>query len=916
MKLSINQKIINKNELGVSQAHDFKAVDISVEELATQIKKGCAFSYKFKNNHRRSQNFLCSDVIALDIDSGMKWDEALNDEYIMSYASIIYKTSSHTDENHRFRVIFQLEHTVSDPQTITYAQKGLARKYRGDLGSVDSARQFYGNNKSDPLIIGKYLPDAELQDLIEIGSDDDVEKTSPIERLSETSFRSSLYIDPDCQIYTKSGAVSKLSNLKKGQTVYCPYHKDNNPSAFVTQSKSGCLGIYCSACKKTFWPKETHNQKYNFFEFDSLVKNMLAQPALADEDDGIVHEPVYLNRVINEQYLNYHDLKFKNGIVLVKSPKGSGKTQYLKKIINDNHKKNILLIGHRRTLIRSLANELGLDCYLSLDGSSNKGSSKKKFAISVDSMTKHLDSFNKFDLVLIDESEQVFSHFISSTFDSKLRKPTFNLLMHFMSSARMSVLLDADLNNITTTAIKYVNQQRRLCDVQYVLNTYQSKSKEIDIYNSKDHLIGDLILELSLNKKIYIPTNSKKIVDELSEAIKNKFPHLKLFKITSENSNTDEVKKFLNNIKSEILNYDVVIVSPAVGSGIDISFENEHQFIDGVFGIFLPGITTHQDIDQQLSRVRNPKYVKVWISPQRFNFEYEKEAIKLDLVTHNIVDGDYVKYSWSGTPQYDLSDKFLDLQATTISAQRVSINDLKKNFIDLRIYSGSKINIVPVCPKVSEEGRIFFNNGKASFEDKRINDLLSVKDIDPNQVDELIEKRKISNLNAAENAMLEKYFLKAFYKEELTKDIIVLDSNGSYQEKLKLLDAVLYKDSYQSERTNLLRLILEKSGIYNSESGFNPTVEIKADDLTDFVNVCRDNAVIINRLCQIDIRNDIQQKPINQLNVFLKKCGLSTKKSRQIDKNNKRIYYYKLDIDKLNNCLEILKKRNQIEYSL
>ena len=64
-----------------------------------------------------------------------------------------------------------------------------------------------------------------------------------------------------------------------------------------------------------------------------------------------------------------------------------------------------------------------------------------------------------------------------------------------------------------------------------------------------------------------------------------------------------------------------------MGTGIDITFPENISHVDGVYGLFEAKINTHFDIDQQLSRVRHPKYVRVWISPETFNFETETDPI-------------------------------------------------------------------------------------------------------------------------------------------------------------------------------------------------------------------------------------------------------------------------------------------------
>ena len=91
------------------------------------------------------------------------------------------------------------------------------------------------------------------------------------------------------------------------------------------------------------------------------------------------------------------------------------------------------------------------------------------------------------------------------------------------------------------------------------------------------------------------------------------------------------LRAFIQNVKQEILKYDVVLASPSLGTGVDISFPSDAQLVDVVVGLFVGGVTDHRDIDQQLLRVRNPKQVCVWIDPSKDNLETDYDAIMVDL---------------------------------------------------------------------------------------------------------------------------------------------------------------------------------------------------------------------------------------------------------------------------------------------
>ena len=136
-------------------------------------------------------------------------------------------------------------------------------------------------------------------------------------------------------------------------------------------------------------------------------------------------------------------------------------------------------------------------------------------------------------------------------------------------------------------------------------------------------------------ERIFVSSNSKRKTEQLDKLIadieKEQQIDIPRMVITSKNSKSDEVQIFIKNVKQEILNYRVVLSSPSRGTGIDISFDNDSQEIDCVFGIYETQINTHLDIDQQLSRVRHPKEINVYVSPRQFDFETEFGVVKEDM---------------------------------------------------------------------------------------------------------------------------------------------------------------------------------------------------------------------------------------------------------------------------------------------
>src|SRR5271169_1770745 len=140
MKIAINPHIIDKASRTVLSEHTgtFQNVDLTAAELAQDIKNGYAFCAQHKNKWRQQSNFTESGFLAVDIDHGLTVQDALDDDYVQTYASIVYTTPSHTDEFHRFRIVFELDKPITDTGRMRDALTGLIMRLGGDASCKDA----------------------------------------------------------------------------------------------------------------------------------------------------------------------------------------------------------------------------------------------------------------------------------------------------------------------------------------------------------------------------------------------------------------------------------------------------------------------------------------------------------------------------------------------------------------------------------------------------------------------------------------------------------------------------------------------------------------------------------------------------------------------------------------------------------
>ncbi|SFV16541.1 plasmid replication protein, CyRepA1 family [Pseudoduganella namucuonensis] len=937
MKISINKKLDYKPENGDpsvfwSLAHEFVNVDINIDELAKHIKLGhpfCAQHHPIRN----SQNFTCAGYLAVDIDNGMTLADALENDWVKKYAALVYVTWSHTKEHNRFRIVFELARIITDAQEMRAAFIGLIRKFGGDGACKDVCRIFYGSKDGQQFMLGNMLPDEILDELIEIGKTKKISAESGDESGNWMSaVRSNRHLDADHAVKTAEGSIEQVTTLSRTARVHCPFHLDKHPSAFITVSSNNIKGVHCTTCDETFWPKSISRrnlQNFDFYQIDDELNkieyyedpyNIYGEDSPAEffsNDDRVV-------RSGNEKRLA--NLELMPGVILVRSPKGSGKSYQLAKIVNQCKQlnKSVLLIGHRQSLIAALAENLGLACYLDkTDADGERISVSKYYAICLDSIPLRLKlNLHKFDVVIIDESEQVFSHLTSDTL-AKQRRDCFLKMERYLRNASTVIACDADLSHLTLAVIS--NARGGEMPVRFYVNRHKQSQRNIEIYDSQDQLLSELISAVNSGGKYYVTCNSKKKADQIAKALEESATReIKIQLITKENSQDKEIRGFVKNIKTEILEFDVVISSPSLGTGIDITFPDDEILINGVFGFFLPRINTHFDIDQQLCRVRHPGFVKVWISHERFSFEIEPEAIKRNIVESGSFTDFLIGYDDNNNKTYDIDDSLLSLHAVVFSLGRASKNNIRTHFIDLKKYNGWNVIEVATNKKEAASGRAASNAAKKELARMRAQMICDAEKITETQARNLQEA---TNRTAFVNAKIDRFWIERFYGEEISLELVELDDEQRYQEKVKMMAVYLsdddqsidYDKPQQSKfaadrnfsyfKKLLLRKLFIAAKLADSEGNFIENKRICNDDLDEFVKICDEKRGEIETLLKLDVRGDLHPKPMNQLGNFLKLIGCSWVKPINSESKKGRIRYYSINQYSLNLAQKYAKNR-------
>jgi Domain of unknown function (DUF3854) len=357
--------------------------------------------------------------------------------------------------------------------------------------------------------------------------------------------------------------------------------------------------------------------------FDELIKNSIAfESWQASQAWRLSHKP---DVELSQPYLG--EVKYPNsGLVCIKSPKGTGKTTALRSLITTAQAtdRKVLVITHRIQLGKSICQNLGLHWITqvkpgvvqSVDG----------FGLCIDSL--HPLSQAKFDasdwagaIVILDEIEQVLWHALNSTtcYNSRVRilETLKELVQTVLSTDGLIVAQDADLSDISIEYLLTLAESP--IKPWLVVNDWKTdRTASTYLYDTKNPAALLLRMEQVLETgAVYVCLDSQKVKGRWSSRnletyLCDRFPEKRVLRIDSETviDTTHPAYGIAKDINAVVKNYDIVLATPTIGTGVSIDLTNHFA---GVFGIF-NGVTSDAESRQALARVRDrvPRYV--WAS--------------------------------------------------------------------------------------------------------------------------------------------------------------------------------------------------------------------------------------------------------------------------------------------------------------
>jgi hypothetical protein len=437
----------------------------------------------------------------------------------------------------------------------------------------------------------------------------------------------------------------------------------------------------------------------------------------------------------------------------------------------------------------------------------------------------------------------------------------------------------------------------------------------VHLYDKESELLDYAIAIVGTGGKQFIASNSKERAKAIEKVLQDRYgDRVRVKIVTSDNSTTVEGRRFIATIKETSADYDVLIVSPSVGTGVDINIPKNLPQFTHVFGFFGAAVTTHFEMDQQLARVRNMSDQHVWISSARLYLEYEVDAVRQSILSRGELPEVLKGFDWEGRPQYHEDDKLIEVYAQVKSMRHASLNNVREHFIELKRREGwdvieAKHDFTEDPKKLQKE---YYGAKKAIVEEELLA-IANAERIDRKRYLELCDKQTTT---IAEKAQMSRYQIEQFYGvKEVTVELARLDDRGRYRECVRF-SSVFFSNKYQrnqfallergvsvTERDDyvrkckLLKKLLRAAGVVDEDGQPDTFAEFESRTLDAFIDAVELHVQEIGLVLNVRVRDDLREKPMLQLKAFLKLIGVETAKRRKGYEGPKKIYKYSLDLD-------------------
>jgi hypothetical protein len=639
---------------------------------------------------------------------------------------------------------------------------------------------------------------------------------------------------------------------------------------------------------ETFDKKKNYNnvKKYNIGSLRKLAK--ICDP------DFFKHCPAELNNILvdlnidgyevikeDTKYIDetnkilYYNVKF----IAIMAAMGKGKTNFIGRYLTLYPEKSILYISTRRSFADFITGEeyknIGFVNYQDFKGQPTKEITKyKKIVCSLESL-QDIKEIEKFDIIILDESETILNQLDSSTMKG-VTILNYNLLCFYINNSEKVFVADAFIMNRTINFINNFTGEKAL-----IINDKHNTSRTATEVH--EDLIFDVLIK-SINKGennfccFGSQSKLRKFMHKIIEMNILKRDEIIHYTSTSDDNKT---KKTLNNINGEWVKYRLVLTTPTITVGCSFT----QLFFHNTFIISYPSCSV-RDLFQTHMRARNLINNTVYYcipEPKKYNFIRSQTRILLNIYDNFTNETDY---------KYNLHLDLLEKYETNIKNNKLLYANVRESELyKLDIYKNTFIkNVVSEIPEEIKQIKqynllerilnglhykymfIYYlkrcnynlvdlvgNYEKITFDDEYIE--IDNYIITPEAAKEIEEKEKLKQATEADKYNLDKYYFYNFLNLTTKTDINEEDFNKLY---IDFWHNKFNQSKLKNTKSELLdRLDINKNGDIKQ----NKKLKFTKDDINDNIfrlGIVKDVKEILNIKSTVEKYN-ISRDSINKL---------------------------------------------------
>ncbi len=508
----------------------------------------------------------------------------------------------------------------------------------------------------------------------------------------------------------------------------------------------------------------------------------------------------------------------RQGTVVFHGAKGSGKSTAITDIVNGTQ---WLSITSLQSLARDQAEGWGgafinegdiFDGQFLKDGLPVNGG-----AVCIPSLFKVRSARPK--VLILDELTSSLRFILLSKLANRggIRPVLLDELERRIKEAELVLVADADLTEEALRWVETVRQERAFL----VRSTRKPLQWQSNFLPSKSEAIARFVKtvkELPEGKIAYFNSDSKRLVNSLNALLKRE--GIPTLCITQETSGGEVESAFLSSKGGELpslaaIGVRVILSSPSVTQGFSI--QNNTHLIDSVWGIYLGGSITAQEIAQSLDRVRSDATRYLWVSKKGSGYSKISKATSPRELLREFKTGStaairLVKEALKTeaalkAEALDWENKHFKLIAALESDRNSGMSQLQSTVKALLRHEGKTVKNIPSEVSRAEIQLIIQQLDLLREQEKELRQIaiFHAPPLSDNQVSQLEQESMVRKLSLDELQALERFYIERFYRlKEVTLDDIQFDNQGKMQRLIRNLETVLFPQVATEKTANTI----------------------------------------------------------------------------------------------------------------